>query len=174
MNPRLRNGTLVLTTLVLFHVGSVAAPRFDRTRATREERSTVATPRLPGGQLGTETATLNDEVVRPFKLKGAGQVDLATGGFNFAGVATHLGRYTADGLIDLSTFSIQGSFAAADSDTVDWTAQFSIGPLGELQVTFTFTGGTGRLAGAGGSASGPVLLDPDFMFVFTLEGTISY
>jgi len=174
MNRRFRKGSLVIAALVAFHLGTGAAPRLDRAPRPVEESTRGTATRLPQAWIGTE-APLNDEVVpRPFKLKGAGIVDLGSAAFLFSGVATHFGRYTADGVIDLGTFSIQGTFTAADSDTLDWTAQFGIGPLGEIQVTFTFAGGTGRFAGASGSASGPVLLDPDFMFVFTLEGTISY
>ena len=108
----------------------------------------------------------------PFKLKGAGQVDFANAGFDFSGTATHLGKYSATGAIDFSTFAIHGNFEAANGDTLDWTAEFSTGPLGELEATFTFSGGTGRFTGASGSASGPVALDPDLMFLLTLQGTI--
>lgn len=113
-------------------------------------------------------------VARPFKLKGAGQIDLTTLAFEFSGVATHLGRYSASGVIDPSTFQIQGAITAANGDTLDWSAQFSQGPLGEIEATFTFTGGTGRFEGATGTASGPVLLDADFMFTLNLQGTIAY
>ena len=113
-------------------------------------------------------------VGRPFKLKGGGQIDLSTLGFNFAGTATHLGLFSAAGQIDPSTFQIQGTITAADGDTLDWVAGFQIGPLGEIVAAFTFTGGTGRFAGASGSASGPVALDPDYLFTINLEGTIAY
>jgi len=113
-------------------------------------------------------------VIRPFKLKGGGAIDLSTFAFDFAGQATHLGQYAATGVLDPQTFQIQGTMTAADDDTLTWVAQFQPGPLGEIQAYLTITGGTGRFASASGSASGPVALDPDFMFTINLEGTIAY
>ncbi len=113
-------------------------------------------------------------VSRPFKLKGGGQIDLSTFAFDFGGQATHLGLFTATGQLDPQTFQIQGTITAADGDTLNFVAQFNLGPLGEIEAAFQITGGTGRFDGATGSASGPVNLDPDFMFTLNLEGTINY
>jgi len=125
-----------------------------------------------------DAGALHDEgpgpVERPFKLKGGGQIDVSTFSFNFAGTATHLGLYFASGAIDPATFQIQGTMTAADSDTLNWAAQFQQGPLGEFEVTLMFKGGTGRFTGATGSAAGPIALDPDFMFTINLQGTIAY
>jgi len=63
---------------------------------------------------------------------------------------------------------------AADGDTLDWVAQFSFGPLGEIDAALSITGGTGRFANASGGATGLVALDADLMFTLNLEGTISY
>jgi hypothetical protein len=112
--------------------------------------------------------------VRPFKLKGGGQIDVGTFGLEFAGTATHLGQFAASGQIDPTTLQIQGTMTAADGDALDWVAIFQQGPLGEIEATLTITGGTGRFTGASGGATGPVGLDPDFMFTLNLQGTIEY
>ena len=111
---------------------------------------------------------------RPFKIRAAGQIDLTTGAITFGGVATHIGLYTANGFLNPSNFSILGTIEAANGDTLDFTALFSIGPLGELQATFDIAGGTGRFAEAVGTASGPVTLDPDFTFLITAIGNLDY
>jgi hypothetical protein len=77
-------------------------------------------------------------------------------------------------VLDPSTFQLQGTITAADGDTLDWVAQFQLGPLGEIDAVLTITGGTGRFTDAGGSATGLVGLDPDFMFTLNIEGTIVY
>ena len=63
---------------------------------------------------------------------------------------------------------------AANGDTLDWTGAFEIWPLGEIRATLTLHGGTGRFLHADGTASGPVVLDPDFMFTLNLEGELRY
>jgi hypothetical protein len=113
-------------------------------------------------------------VPRPFKLKAGGAIDINTFAINFAGTATHIGLYSAAGVLDPSTFQLQGTMTAADGDTLDWTAQFQFGPLGEIDAVLTITGGTGRFAGASGTASGLVALDADFMFTLNLDGQIAY
>ena len=112
-------------------------------------------------------------VSRPFKLRAAGQIDLSTGVILFGGVATHLGLYTANGFL-LPDQTLFGTIEAADGDTLDFTAFFMPGPLGELQATFNFAGGTGRFADAVGTASGPVTLDPDFTFFILVVGDLDY
>jgi hypothetical protein len=112
-------------------------------------------------------------VVKPFKMKAAGAIDLTTGEVAIGGVATHLGLFTATGFL-LPDFSIFGTFEAANGDTLDFTALFDTGPIGEIQAIFNFTGGTGRFADAVGMASGPVMLDPDFTFLIKAEGDIDY
>ena len=110
---------------------------------------------------------------KPFKLRAAGQIDLDTGAIVFGGVATHLGLYTANGFLTPG-FNIFGTIEAANRDTLDFTAVFSIGPLGEIQASFNFAGGTGRFADAVGTASGPVTLDPEFTFLITASGHLDY
>jgi len=111
---------------------------------------------------------------RPFKLRAAGQIDLGTGAVEFGGVATHLGLYSAGGFLNPADFSILGTIKAANGDTLNFVAFFTIGPLGEIQAAFEIDGGTGRFAAASGSASGPVALDPEFMFVITADGNLEF
>ena len=120
---------------------------------------------------------------KKFKLKGAGQIDIATFTLEFSGKSSPLGKYNATGTIDPATFQIQGTITtgkdecsdlAPKHDSVNWVAAFQQGPLGDIQAIFTFTGGTGKYDGATGTASGPVVLDADFMFTINLEGRITY
>lgn len=113
-------------------------------------------------------------VVRPFKLKGGGQIDVTTFSFDFAGTATHLGRFVASGQLDPQTFQVQGTMTAADGDELNWVAAFVPTPLGAFDATLTIVGGTGRFINASGTAQGLVLIDPDFMFSISLEGVIAY
>lgn len=159
MNRRILRSGLALVTLLFLGLGTSAVAG----GSVSGLKDAIVSPNQ--GQLPVE---------RPFKLKGGGQIDLSTFSFDFGGTATHLGLYTSTGSIDPSTFQIQGTMTAANGDTLDWVAQFAQGPLGEIQATFTVTGGTGRFTGATGSASGPVALDPDFSFTLKLEGTLTY
>jgi len=111
---------------------------------------------------------------RPFKLNAAGQIDLVTGAVQFGGVASHLGLYTANGFLNPSDFSILGTIEAANGDTLNFTAFFTIGPIGEIQASFDVAGGTGRFAEAVGTAAGPVILDADFSFVIRAVGVLDY
>jgi len=110
----------------------------------------------------------------PFKLKGGGQVDLATLTFTFAGQATYLGQFTAIGQLDPTLGEIAGTMTAANGETVNWRGIFQPGPLGEIEATLTLDGGTGRFEHLDGVVSGPVALDPDFMFTMNLEGTVRF
>lgn len=123
--------------------------------------------------LASSTLAAPAPVSKVFKLRAAGQIDLSTGALAFGGVATHLGLYTSEGFLS-PTFSIFGTITAANGDTLEFTGFFSFGPLGELQATLNFNGGTGRFAGATGTASGPVTLNPDFTFLITASGNLEY
>ena len=130
-----------------------------------------------------ESDDANHPSTKKFKLKGGGQIDIATFTLEFSGKSSPLGKYNATGTVNPATFEIQGTLTMgkddcadlfAKHDTVTWTAAFQQGPLGEINAVFTFTGGTGKFAGATGTASGPVVLDPDFMFTINLAGQITY
>ena len=112
--------------------------------------------------------------VRPFKLKGGGQIDLATFALNFAGQATYLGQFTAAGQLDPVLGEFAGTMTAANGDTVNWRGIFQSGPLGEIEATLTLDGGTGRFVHLDGVVSGPVELDADFMFSLNLEGPVRF
>ncbi len=123
-----------------------------------------------------QTAEWSDgrTVSKPLKLGAAGEVDLTTGAIMFGGTATHIGLYTAQGFLNPQDFSIFGTIEAANGDTLSFTAFFVFGPTGDIDATFNILTGTGRFAGATGTASGPVILDPDFTFLITVNGEISY
>ena len=145
---------------------------FAGTAVRAADPSSVGAPdRVKGSEIQPRQPSLH---LLPFKLKGGGQVDLATLEFNFAGQATHFGQFTASGQLDPTTGSIAGTITAANGDTVNWSGIFQPGPLGEIEATLTFEGGTGRFEHFDGIASGPVALDPDFMFTMHLEGTVSF
>ena len=139
MNQRIARTGLALVTLLFLWVGTGAAAE-----VTADGFKDSIVSRYEGPQ----------PVAKPFKLKAGGQIDTNTLTFNFAGTATHLGLFAASGTIDPSNFQIEGTMTAADGDTLDWVAQIQPGPLGEFEVTFTFTGGTGRFTRASGSAGG--------------------
>jgi len=164
MNNRLARTGLALVTLLFLCVGINAAAEIGAS-------ALVSPIGLKGGLV---LPLQGQSPIRPFKLKGGGQIDIDTFTFSFAGQSTHLGQYTASGTIDPSTFQIQGAMTSADGDTLNWVAYFQFGPLGEIEATFTFAGGTGRFVDASGSATGPIALDPDFMFTINLLGTIAY
>jgi len=160
MKHRIAHTGLALVTLLFLGVGSADAAGVSLIGA---KDATAVSPYV--GQ---------HPIARPFKLKAGGAIDLSTFKISFPGTSTHLGHYSAARAHDPSTFQLQGTMTAADGDTLDWIAQFQFGPIGEIDALLTFTGGTGRFAGASGSASGLVALDADFMFTLNLEGTIAY
>jgi len=163
MNQRTPRTALALGTLLFLGVGSAVAAGVGTVGTIGVKDATAVSPLV-----------VQNPIARPFKLKAGGAIDLNTFNINFAGTATHIGQYSASGVLDPSTFQLQGTITAADGDTLDWIAQFSFGPLGEIDAALTFTGGTGRFANVSGSATGLVALDADFMFTLNLEGTISY
>ncbi len=152
----------------------------------------VATGATAGGGIVVNDGIsgLQDRLVSPdfkrsharrFKLKGAGQIDITTFSLEFSGKASPIGKYVGTGVFDPTTGGLSGVLTAADDqncangDSINWTAQFVFGPLGDIQATFDFSGGTGRFASATGTASGPVVLDTtDYMFTIALEGTITF
>ena len=136
---------------------------------------------LSGFQNNIVSPDLKRPHARPFKLKGAGQIDTTTFSLEFAGRARPIGKYVGTGQFDPTTGGLSGVLTTAgdrdcdDGDAINWTAQFVFGPLGDIQATFNFSGGTGRFANATGTASGPVVLDTtDYMFTISLEGTITF
>jgi hypothetical protein len=111
-------------------------------------------------------------VSRVFKLKAAGQIDPVSRAITFGGVATHLGLYTADGFLT-ARLVIFGTIEAANGDQLNFTG-FFVPWFGELRATINLDGGTGRFADAYGTAFGPVVLNPDFTFRITVQGSLEY
>ncbi len=145
---------------------------FAGTTARPAERSLLGVPDSLKG--GAPSPSRHGPILTPIKLKGGGQIDLASLAVTFAGQATYLGQFTATGLVDLTLGEIAGTMTAASGDMVNWTGLFQPGPEGEIEATLTFFGGTGRFEHIDGIASGPVALDQDFMFTLDLEGTVGF
>ena len=153
----------------------------------------VATAAMAGGGAvivndgisGFPDQLVSPDVKKPhtkhFKLNGAGQIDTTTFSLEFSGKAQPIGKYDATGQFDPSTGALSGVLTTsddhhcADGDSINWTATFVFGPIGDIQASFTFSGGTGKFANETGTASGPVVLDTsDYMFTIALDGTITY
>ena len=153
MNRVMQRTFIGLATMLMFGLATGATSELQRTTELEQDRPAPT---------------------RPFKLRAAGQIDVTTGTIAFGGVATHLGLYTANGFFNPFTGGIAGTMEAANGDTLDFTALFTIGPLGQLEATFNIAGGTGRFAEAVGTASGPVTLDDEFAFLIRAVGDLDY
>jgi hypothetical protein len=107
--------------------------------------------------------------------------------FEGGGPVTHMGNTTQAGTLYLGppdenlVFPGYGSvtIVAANGDTVTFDYEGELdGVTGEGVGTFTFTGGTGRFAGATGQGTFDALIDlsvpTDQPMTVTLDGTISY
>ena len=128
---------------------------------------------------------------RHFNASGEGRVDGHGSTLFGKGKATHLGRsafvvsYFDDGFLDFGIFLPAGGFlTSANGDELDFHFEkdtYVFDPeIGVVSATVTFTGGTGRFAGATGSA------DVTFLFVtgsdgyhftnfgFLIDGSIDY
>jgi hypothetical protein len=100
-----------------------------------------------------------------------------------SGIATHLGRFTGDAQIqqNVTNGSYTGTFTwiAANGDSISGTFEGQLIPtstpgLFENIETIDVNGGTGRFAGATGTATAGGQLDQTTLsFVFPFEGTIS-
>jgi hypothetical protein len=145
-----------------------------------EERAVPAAATAPdlGPALVSPTAQEHDtQHLVPFKLKGAGAVVgvNADGSLQMAwtGTATHLGRYSATGVMVLAgngiDFTINGTYTAANGDLLHFTSAGQLAnPLGSVDAnpgtgSAVITGGTGRFANVTGFA--------EFSGVINLDGT---
>jgi len=124
---------------------------------------------------------------RPFKLSGSGQSTFNPDGtvsFTMSGTATHLGHWTAVGVVsaeptDDPTIIAYGgpvTFTAANGDQLEVMIED-----GKLDITtgvavsvWQFVGGTGRFSDVTGSAAGLSHNPADGSFDLWLEGSISY
>ena len=89
------------------------------------------------------------------------------------GEATHLGRFTREESITLdpATGAVSGSITFTAADGSELYCDFS-GNLAAGGGTYTWTGGTGRFAGASGSAGFTVEQSDPVNFSFAFAGTI--
>ena len=109
-------------------------------------------------------------------------------GFEGAGIATHLGRFTGSGTnctsFDLATQSVPiydgiATFLAADGSTItthyEGTQQAPVAGVATVEATHTVVGGTGRFAGASGTwpSSGTIDFTTGSSSA-TLSGWITY
>jgi hypothetical protein len=121
---------------------------------------------------------------RPFR--GSGVATLEGNPFDgtcyeFNGTATHLGAFTGGGYVQFfladGTLVSEGftMFVAANGDELYASFQASLqAESGEFVGTFTFEGGTGRFAGAGGSAVIVATPRDATSFLIQFDGTIDY
>jgi hypothetical protein len=107
--------------------------------------------------------------------------------FEGGGPVTHMGNTTQTGTLYLEPLDENGLFpgygsvtiVAANGDAVSFDYEGELnGVTGEGIGTFTFTGGTGRFAGATGQGTFDALIDLSMHanqpMTVTLDGTISY
>jgi hypothetical protein len=144
--------------------------------------------------LAVGLAWAGEKKARPFHAEATATWDNVFNGlfappanFEGSGTATHLGDITQSGTLFLAppdanfVFPGYGSvtFVAANGDSVSFDYEgFLNAVTGEGTGTFTFTGGTGRFAGATGSGTFDALIDLSFAteqpMTVTLDGSISY
>jgi hypothetical protein len=96
---------------------------------------------------------------------------------DYTGTATHLGRCTRRELLTIEPdFTVHGTivYVAADGDELelDFAGAF-VSPT-TVTGTYTFTGGTGRFAGATGTATFEAVTLDGIHVDATFQGTISY
>lgn len=184
--------------------GKRSAPASRQPASVRLRLESLEDRALPSGLLGSELVSNgppppsivasfldSSHKARPFKGTGSGQLDPAAGTFFATGTATHLGAFThyqregttlvlaptEDPTDDPFNFRISGqvTYKAANGHELYATLDATVNLLtGVGSGTDTWKGGTGRFAGASGSAQISVQLLPDFSFTFTLQGDVSY
>jgi hypothetical protein len=127
-----------------------------------------------------------------FRMQGAGEGQVTAAGFSFvaAGEATQLGKWTNSGEVAIlgpdpttpGNLAVVGevAFTAANGDRLYAVITGSLDPAtGAGLGVFHWDGGTGRFAGATGSAVFPVQNSPvgaggGFAFAFTAAGTLDF
>ena len=129
--------------------------------------------------------------LKPFALNGKGLATFITdeagnvvgASTTASGTATHLGSWTAVGTVRFTPdengvvrSSGAATIIAANGDKLEVEVEGVLDPnTGMDQGTFHFVGGTGRFAGASGSANSVVTLNPlTGGFELTLVGKINY
>ena len=130
-------------------------------------------------------------VERPFALKGTGVATLVTDEAGHligaiptgSGTATHLGQWTVAGTVHyipdsqgVLRSSGDATITAANGDKLQVQIDGILDPVAAIdQGVFRFMGGTGRFAGATGSANFVVVINPvTGGFELTVVGKIDY
>ena len=116
---------------------------------------------------------------RAYLLRGTAQFLPESTDFVGAGYATHLGRYTEIGSATFSGTHVEAwaifTAAPGEEDQLFETISGELDPAtGVITATVTFVGGTGRFAGATGSADLVGQLLPGGRISVTVKGTIDY
>ena len=128
---------------------------------------------------------------RPFGLSGSGNLTFTGGNpptgatLTASGTATHLGRWTSDGVLSFTPHptdptlilaSGTQTFIAANGDELDVTFINAVldTTTGIANGVFIFVGGTGRFEDASGNAPFVVMQDPSGPFEVTATGSIDY
>ena len=136
-------------------------------------------------------ATISASAIeRPFALNGAGVATLVTdesgnllgGVATGSGTATHLGQWTVIGNVKYTPdngvlrSSGDATITAANGDKLQIQIDGILDPIAAVdQGVFHIVGGTGRFAGASGTANFVVTINPlTGGFDLTLVGTINY
>jgi hypothetical protein len=119
---------------------------------------------------------------RPHASRGTAQFVNASD-FVGAGTATHLGRYDEEGSAEFSptadptVFRVDASatYIAANGDQLYavFTGHLD-GLTGTISATVTYVGGTGRFAGASGTATLSGQMLPDGSIEVDVEGTVDF
>jgi hypothetical protein len=125
-------------------------------------------------------------VERPFRLQGTTEVigspfDPAGAAMEGSGTATHLGRWTNEGLIffDGSGGPPFGAlaivhFTAANGDRLDVILAGTVDASLVATAAYHIVGGTGRFAGASGHGDFSSQPNPDGTLSYTATGTVDY
>jgi hypothetical protein len=116
-----------------------------------------------------------DEVVTDVTPLGPDLVQLTV---ETTGEATYLGEFTSTAtvVVDLTdgTFSEKRVFIAANGDRLYADGEGAFTSATTAEVTFTFTGGTGRFQNASGKAEGVAVTPDGIHFTATARGTIEF
>jgi hypothetical protein len=119
---------------------------------------------------------------RPYSASGTAQF-VSPNDFVGSGYATHLGRYTEAGHASFSPTSnpevlqvdASSVYTAGNGDELHATITGELNVVtGVISATVTYDGGTGRFAGASGSAALAAQMLPGGAIVASVSGSIDY
>lgn len=131
------------------------------------------------------TGSAKQQVERPFRIQGTGMTDLSTGIDQQWGQVTHGGLFTNLGQLT-GPDTASGLATMANGDQVSWDATYTVTPPlapttteFTMDVTVTFTDGTGRFVGVSGSFHAVYTATVDWTtmtssYTYIGTGTITY